>query len=93
MATINISLPGNKRVIVTLCSSVFGHKGQFSAMKCFLTENILRFEHAFLLELDFKTVSIDCQNFVAQTAALLCCVMWQKNNAAKYIKMFGQHPE
>ena len=34
---------------------------------------------------DFNTLLVDCRNFLALTAVLLCCVLlWQKNNASKF---------
>ena len=34
---------------------------------------------------DFRTLPVDCRNFLALTAVLLCYVLlWRKNNASKF---------
>ena len=34
---------------------------------------------------DFRTLPVDCRNFIALTAVLLCYVLlWRKNNASKF---------
>ena len=71
----------SKNLLKPLRSSELVHKTVQGMKIAMRNPTVIQFHSP----VDFKTLPVDCQNFIAQTAVMpYFLILWQKNNASKF---------